>query len=63
VIAINILRPVRKPSDGLIMNDLFPLARHIRFRDGNIFADVQCDVFRTYAVLVGAYSALDFKKN
>lgn len=52
MIAIDILRPVCKPSDGLIVNDLLPLAWHIRFRDGNTFTDVQCDVFRAHAVLV-----------
>lgn len=60
MIAIDVLRPVRKPSDGLIVNDLFPLARHIWFRDGNTFTDVQCNVFRAYAVLVEEHSVLGF---
>lgn len=51
VVAVDVLNPVRQPGYRIVVHDFLPLARHVRYWDGNIFADVDGDVFRTHSKL------------
>jgi hypothetical protein len=46
MVTVDVLSPRRKPSNGVVMNDLFPLSRNIRNWSRCIRSYVNCDVLR-----------------
>lgn len=44
VIPVNVLRPVGKPSYGIVMSDGLPLPRYIRNGDRSRFSDINSDI-------------------
>lgn len=51
VVAIDVLNPRRKPSDGVVVDDLLPVTANVRLRYGGVLADVDRDILRTYTEL------------
>jgi len=51
VVAVDVLCPCCEPCNCRVVDDLLPLAGDIRFRDGNAFADIDCDILRVDAIL------------
>lgn len=51
VVLIDVLDPIGEPSDGVIMDHLFPRSNDVGLRDGLMLADVYRHVFRTDTVL------------
>ena len=51
VVAVDVLNPSREPSNGVIMEDILPLAANIGHGYGRILANVDRDIFRPYAQL------------
>lgn len=56
VIAVDVLRPSGKPSDRVVVLNVFPFARYVGLGDGHALADVDRDVLWTDAFLNGARS-------
>ena len=51
MVLIDVLDPVGKPGDCVVVDDLFPSSRDVGFRDGLMLTDVNGDIFRTDAFL------------
>ena len=51
MVLIDVLDPIGKPSDCVVVDYLFPCSRDVGLRDRLMLADVNCYVFRTDAVL------------
>ena len=51
VVAIDVLNPRRKPSDGVVVDDLFPVATDVGLRHGSVLADVDRNILRAYSKL------------
>jgi hypothetical protein len=51
MVTVDVLSPGRKPSDGVIMNDLFPLARKIGNWNRHVFSYVDDDILRIHTQL------------
>ena len=51
VVLVDVLDPVGKPGDRVVVDHLFPRSRDVRFRDGLVLPDVNCNVLRTDAFL------------
>lgn len=51
VVAVDIFHPVGEPSSGLVVDDSLPLARNVRLRCWDAFANVDRDVLRSDAIL------------
>lgn len=51
VVAVDIFHPIGKPSYGFVMNDSFPVPRHVGDRNGNVLANVNGDILGTNAEL------------
>lgn len=47
VVLVDVLDPVSEPGDCVVVNHLFPRPRSVRFGDGFVLADINCDVLRT----------------
>ena len=47
MVAVDVLGPRRKPSNSIIMNDLFPLAQNIGDWNGCIGSYIDGDILRT----------------
>jgi len=46
MVTVDVLSPRRKPRDGVVMNDLFPLAWNIGDWDGRVCSYVDGDILR-----------------
>lgn len=51
MVLVDVLDPIGKPGDRVIVNHLFPRSRSVRFRDGLMLTDVDCDILGTDAFL------------
>lgn len=51
MVTVDVLSPRRKPSNGIVMNDLFPLSRDIGNWSRCIRSYVNCDILRIDAQL------------
>lgn len=51
VVAVDILHPVGEPSSGFVVDNSLPLARNVRLRCRDAFANIDRDVLRLDAVL------------
>jgi hypothetical protein len=51
VVLIDVLDPISKPGNRVIVDYLFPRSRNIRFRDRLMLSDVNRDILRTDAFL------------
>lgn len=51
VVAVDVLHPVRQPSDGVVVHNVFPLPRYIGSGHGRVFPDVDGDVLRAQTML------------
>ena len=51
MVLIDVLDPIGKPSDCVVVDYLFPCSRDVGLRDGLMLADVNRYVFRTDTVL------------
>ena len=51
VVLVDVLDPVGKPSDRVVVDHLFPRSIYVRFRDGLMLTNVDRDILRTDAFL------------
>lgn len=51
VVLVDVLDPIGKPSDGVVVDHLFPRSSNVRLRDGLMLTNVNRYVFRTDTVL------------
>ena len=51
VVLIDVLDPIGKPGNRVIVDHLFPRSRDVRFRDMLMLTNVNRDIFRTNAFL------------
>ena len=51
MVAVDVLNPCRKPSDGVVVDDLFPVATDVGLRYGSLLPDVDRNIFWTYSKL------------
>jgi len=51
VVLVDVLDPVGKPGDRVVVDYLFPRSRDVRLRDGLVLPDVNRDILRTDAFL------------
>ena len=51
MVTVDVLSPGREPCDGVIMLDLFPLARTIGNWNRRVFSYVDDDILRIYTQL------------
>ena len=51
MVTVDVLSPGRKPSDGIVMSDLFPLAQNIGNWNRRVFSDVDGDILRVHTQL------------
>ena len=51
VVLVDILDPIGKPGDRVVVDHLFPRSGGVGFRDGLVLSDVDRDILRTDAFL------------
>lgn len=51
MIAVDILCPIGKPGDCLVVDDRLPVAGDVRFGNRNAFSNVDGDIFWSNSVL------------
>jgi len=51
VVLIDVLDPIGKPGNRVVVDNLFPRSRDVRLRDRLMLTDVNRDIFRANAFL------------
>jgi len=51
VVQVDVLDPIGKPGDRVVVDHLFPRSGGVGFRDGLVLSDVYRDILRTDAFL------------
>ena len=63
VVLVDVLNPVGKPGDRIVVDHLFPRSRYVRFRDGFVLTDINRDILRTDTFLGVETSGERYKRD